>query len=140
MLLTLFLAIVTCTAVTIMMFAAVAFIQDKKMFSTAPKEFREVIKTRDKELFYCAKAIGWILMVFSLLMLIASCVIAIWDGFRCEYSFWQFFMRFELVLTIYKIYDMIYFDYFLLMKFQFFEFYFPAISALAAWICAGLTL
>ncbi len=35
MLLTLFLAIVTCAAITIMMFAAVAFIQDKKRFSAA---------------------------------------------------------------------------------------------------------
>ena len=34
MLLTIFLAIVFCVAITIMMFAAVAFIQDKKLFST----------------------------------------------------------------------------------------------------------
>ncbi|MBE5841077.1 MAG: hypothetical protein E7304_06690 [Butyrivibrio sp.] len=68
MLLTLFLAIVICAAITIMMFAAVAFIQDKKMFSSAPKEFREVIKPRDKELFYGARATGLILMAFSFLM------------------------------------------------------------------------
>ena len=131
MLLTLFLAIVTCAAITIMMFSAVAFIQDKKMFSAAPQEFREVIKPRDKELFYGARATGWILMVFSFLMIIGSCVIAIWDGFRSEYSFWQFFLRFELILTIYKIYDMICFDYFLLMKFHFFQFYFPEIEGVS---------
>ena len=94
MLLTLFLAIVTCASITIMMFSAVAFIQDKKMFSTAPQEFREVIKPRDKELFYGARATGWI-------------------------------------LTIYKIYDMICFDYFLLMKFHFFQFYFPEIEGVS---------
>ncbi|MBQ8139288.1 MAG: hypothetical protein IJ195_07540 [Lachnospiraceae bacterium] len=32
------------------------------MFSSAPKEFREVIKPRDKELFYGARATGWILI------------------------------------------------------------------------------
>ena len=37
-------------------------------------------------------------MIFSFLMIIGSCVIAIWDGFRSEYSFWQFFLRFELIL------------------------------------------
>ena len=74
MLLTLFLAIVTCAAITIMMFSAVAFIQDKKMFSAAPQ---------------------------------------------------------ELILTIYKIYDMICFDYFLLMKFHFFQFYFPEIEGVS---------
>ena len=147
---------------TMMMFAAVAFIQDKKLFSSAPKEFREVIQPRDKELFYGARAIGWILIVFSFLMIIGSCVIAVWDGFRSGYSFIRFYYRFLLILTIYKIYDMIYFDYFLLLKFHFFRFYypeiesvsrgrrygfniksqlfkllivFPTLSALAAWIC-----
>lgn len=48
MLLTIFLAIVVCAAVALMMFAAVAFIQDTKLFSSAPKEFRKVLKPKDK--------------------------------------------------------------------------------------------
>ena len=131
MLLTLFLAIVTCAAITITMFSAIAFIQDKKMFSTAPQEFREVIKPRDKELFYGARATGWILMVFSFLMIIGSCVIAIWDGFRSEYSFCQFVLRFELIFIMYNIYVIICFDYFLLMNFHFFQFYFPEIEGVS---------
>jgi len=163
MLLTIFLAIVFCVAITIMMFAAVAFIQDKKLFSSAPKEFQKVIVPRDKELFYGAKAIGWTFMVFSFLLILGVGVIAIFDGFRNSFSFWQFFTRFYLIFAIYKIYDMVCFDYFLLMKFHFFQFYFPEIesvtgerkygyniksqliklliifpaaSALAAWICS----
>ena len=163
MLITIFLAIVFCVAITIMMFAAVAFIQDKKLFSSAPKEFQEVIVPRDKELFYGAKAIGWTFIVFSFLLILGVGVISIWDGFRSGYSFWQFFLRFEVIFTVYKLYDMICFDYFLLMKFQFFQFYFPeiesvtrgrkygyniksqliklliifpAVSALVAWICS----
>ncbi len=84
------------------------------------------------------------------------------DGFRSGFSFWQFFFRFVSIFTIYKVYDMICFDYFLLMKFKFFQYYFPEVdsiytgrkygfniksqllkllvifpvaSALAAWIC-----
>ena len=163
MILTIFLAIVFCVAITLMMFAAVAFIQNKKFFSSAPKEAQAAILPRDKELFYGARAIGWVLMVFSFLMIIGIGVISIWDGFRCEFTFWQFFLRFVLIFTIYKLYDMIFFDYFLLMKFQFFQFYFPevesvysnrkygyniksqlfklliifpAASALAAWVCS----
>lgn len=165
MLLTLFLAIVFCVAITIMMFAAVAFIQDKKFFSSAPKEAVEAIKPRDKELFYGAKAIGWTLMVFSFLLILGTGVISIWDGIRSGYTFIQFFIRFYLIFAIYKIYDMICFDYFLLMKYHFFQFYFPevekvytgrkygyniksqllkllvifpAASALAAWLCSKL--
>ena len=163
MLLTIFLAIVFCVAITIMLFAAVAFIQDKKFFSSAPKEAVEAIKPRDKELFYGAKTIGWTLMVFSLLLILGTGVVSIWDGFRSGFNFIQFFLRFYLIFAIYKIYDMICFDYFLLMKYHFFQFYFPevekvytgrkygyniksqllkllvifpAASALVAWICS----
>lgn len=162
MLLTIFLAIVFCGAITLLLLSAVAFIQDTKFFSSAPKEAQEVLIPRDKELFYGARTIGWALMVFSILMILGVGIISIWDGFRSGFTFWQFFLRFVLIFTIYKLYDMICFDYFLLMKFQFFQYYFPeveevyknrkygfnirsqllkllvifpAASALAAWVC-----
>lgn len=162
MLLTIFLAIVFCVAITLMLLSAVAFIQNNKFFSSAPKEAQAILQPRDKELFYGARAIGWTLMVFSLLLIIGVGVVSIWDGFRNEFTFLQFFLRFVLIFTIYKIYDMTCFDYFLLVKFRFFQYYypevasvyngrkygyniksqllkllviFPAASALAAWIC-----
>ncbi len=162
MLLTVFLSIVVCAAVTMMLFSAVAFIQDNRFFSSAPKEARKVFIQRDKELFYGAKTIGWTLMLFSILMILGSGIIAVWDGLRSGFTFLQFFVRFVLIFTIYKAYDMVCFDYFLLLKFRFFQFYypeaenvmvgrkygfniksqllklliiFPAVSAAAAWIC-----
>lgn len=165
MLLTVFLAIVFCAAITLMLLAAVVFIQDKKFFSSAPKEAQEVIQPRMEELFFGARTIGWTLMAFSFIMILGVGVTSIWDGFRSEFTFQQFFLRFVIIFTIYKIYDMVCFDYFLLMKFKFFQYYFPevesvyegrkygyniksqllkllvifpAASALAAWICSLL--
>jgi hypothetical protein len=162
MLLTIFLAIVFCAAITLMLISAVAFIQNKKFFSSAPKEAQKVIQPRTEELFYGARTIGWALLGFSILMILGVGVISIWDGFRSGFTFWQFFLRFVLIFTVYKLYDMVCFDYFLLMKFKFFQHYFPevepvfegrkygfniksqllkllvifpAASALAAWIC-----
>ncbi len=162
MLLTIFLAIVFCAAISLMLLSAVAFIQDKKFFSSAPKEAQEALLPRDKELFYGARKIGWTLMIFSMLMILGVGIVSIWDGFRSGYTFIQFFIRFVSIFTIYKIYDMICFDYFLLMKYHFFQFYFPEVesvysgrkygyniksqllklliifpagSAMAAWIC-----
>ena len=162
MLLTIFLAIVFCAAITLMLISAVAFIQDKRFFSSAPKEAQEVIQPRDKELFYGARVIGWTLMIFSILMIAGVGILSIWEGFRSGFTFWQFFLRFVLIFTIYKIYDMICFDWFLLCRFRFFQHYFPevnsvyngrkygynirsqllkllvifpAASALAAWLC-----
>ena len=163
MLLTIFLAVVFCAAITLMLLSAVAFIQKKELFSSAPKEAREVILPREKEPFYGARTIGWALMGFSVLMILGVGTVSIWDGFRSGFGFWQFFTRFVLIFTIYKVYDMVCFDYFLLMKFHFFQHYypetqsalsgrkygfnlksqllkllvvFPAASALAAWICS----
>ena len=165
MLLTLLLAIVFCAAITLMLLSAVVFIQDKRLFPSAPKEAQAVIRPRTEELFYGARIIGWTLMAFSLLMILGVGVISIWDGFRSGFSFFQFFLRFALIFTVYKVYDMVCFDYFLLMKFKFFQHYypevgtvfegrkygfniksqllklliiFPAASALAAWICSSL--
>ena len=121
MLLTVFLSIVFCAAITLMLLSAVAFIQDKKFFSSAPKEAQEVLLQRDNELFYGARTIGWTLIVFSILMILGVGVVAIWDGFRSDYTFRQFFLRFVLIFTIYKIYDMIFFDYFLLCRYHFIQ-------------------
>ena len=165
MLLTVFLTVVFCGAITLMLLAAVAFIQKKEFFSSAPKEAQAAIQPREKELFYGARIIGWTLLAFSVLMILGVGAVAIWDGVRSEFTFWQFFFRFVFIFTVYKLYDMICFDYFLLMKFKFFQHYypevgpvyenrkygfnlksqllkllviFPAASALAAWICTLL--
>ena len=162
MLLTVFLAVVFCGAITLLLISGVAFVQDTRLFSSAPKEAQEVLKPRDKELFYGARAMGWVLMLLSVLLILGVGVISIWDGFKSGFSFIQFFQRFVLNFTIYKTYDMIFFDWFLLCKFHFFQYYypevesvyngrkygfniksqllkllviFPAASALVAWIC-----
>ena len=93
MLLTIFLAIVFCAAISLMLLSAVAFIQDIRFFSSAPKEAQAVLKPRENELFYGARIIGWTLMLFSVLMILGVGVISIWDGFRSSYTFRQFFLR-----------------------------------------------
>ena len=162
MLLTVFLAIVFCGAITLLLISAVAFVQDNRFFSSAPREAQEILKPRNEELFYGARAMGWVLIILSVLMILGVGVISIRDGFRSGFTFSGFFLRFVLIFTIYKAYDMIFFDWFLLCRFRFFQYYypevesvyngrkygyniksqllklfviFPAASALAAWIC-----
>ena len=162
MLLTLFLALVFCGAITLLLVAAIAFVQDTRFFSSAPKEARELLKQRTEEPFRGARAMGWVLIIISILMILGTGAVSIWDGFRSGYSFTGFFLRFVLIFTIYKVYDMVFFDWFLLCRFRFFQHYFPetapalenrkygfniksqllkllvifpAASALAAWVC-----
>ena len=129
MLLTIFLAIVFCAAITLLLISAVAFVQydgtNKWFFSSAPKEALELLKPKNKELFCGARTMGWVLMILSVMMILGVGVIAVWDGFRSGFSFSQFFLRFLLIFTIYKAYDMIFFDWFLLCRFRFFQYYYP---------------
>ena len=74
------------------------------------KEALEVFVPREKELFYGARAMGWVLLILGVLMILGVGVISIWDGFKSGYTFIQFFLRFVLSFTIYKAYDMIFFD------------------------------
>ena len=114
MLLTVFLAVVFCAAITLMLISAVTMIQNEKFLSSAPKEALELLKPRNEEAFSGAWKMGWVLMTISVLLILGVGVISIWDGFRNSYTFWQFFLRFVLIFTIYKAYDMIFFDWFLL--------------------------
>ncbi len=165
MLLTVFLAIVFCSAITIMLISAVVFIRDKKLFSSAPKEAQDLLIPRAEELFFGARKMGWVLMAISALMILGVGAVSVWDSFRCGFTFLQFFTRFLLIFTIYKAYDMIFFDWFLLCRFRFFQHFYPeiapvydgrkygynirsqllkllviypAVSALAAWICSSI--
>ena len=163
MLLTIFLALVFCGAITLLLVSAIAFVQDTRLFSSAPREARALLQPRKEELFHGARTMGCVMMIISVLTILGVGVISIWDGLRSDYTFRQFFLRFVLIFTIYKGYDMVFFDWFLLCRFHFFQHYFPetapalrnrrygfnlksqllkllvvfpAASALAAWICA----
>ncbi|MCR4634245.1 MAG: hypothetical protein K5648_08980 [Erysipelotrichaceae bacterium] len=167
MLLTVFLALVCCTAITLLLTAAVVFVQEIRFFSSAPKEVRALLKPRDEELFPGARPMGWVLMILSMLAIAGAFVIAVRDGLRSGFTFIHFFLRFVSILSIYKAYDMIFFDWFLLCRFHFFQYFFPetapalqdrkygfniksqllklfvvfpTLSALAAWICTLFSL
>ena len=72
MLLTIFLAIVFCASITLMLISAVV-----KLFSSAPKEAREVLVPRESELFKGARVMGWALITFSMVMILGAFVISI---------------------------------------------------------------
>ena len=145
-----------------LLWGGVGFIQDKKFFSSAPKEAIEVTPDYMPERFSGQHVVGYIMVTIAFALMGGAVVIGAWNGIKNDFTFWQFFLRFVSIFTIYKAYDMIFFDWFLLCKFRFFQHYFPetepalsdrkygfniksqllkllvifpAASALAAWIC-----
>lgn len=97
----------------LILYAGVAWIQDKRFFSSAPKENFEAILDK-KERFRGAHIIGWIIGIFAMLLFAAAIVLAAWDGIRNEFSFLKFFDCFLVMLYAMEIYDIAFFDWVLL--------------------------
>ena len=125
MLVSVILALTVPVAISLMLYSAVALIQDKRMFSSAPKDVQQAIIPRKQERFKGARALGWALFILSVLMIVFVLFYACFDGVKRNFNFLDFFVRFLIILYTYKAYDMICFDWLLLTKMHFFQHYYP---------------
>ena len=127
MVLTLLLTFICIAGVFLMLFAGVAFIQDKRFFGSAPKDELEVIQPHE-ERFPGMHILGYIIVFVAIAVIICSVIIALWDGIKRDYGFLQFFIRFVIMLEGYKIWDILFLDNYLLTKSNFFKHYYPEIE------------
>lgn len=136
---TFLLALLAIAGITLMLYSAVALVQDKRFFSYAPKEAQALLQPKP-ERFKGQHVLGWVLLIASLLMLIADFVIAVWNGVCSGFGFWQFFARFLIILYAYKAYDMVCFDWLLVTRSNFFQHYYPEIAGCEAYSKYGFNL
>ena len=90
MAITLLSALIIMAAYFLILYAGVAFIQDKRFFSSAPKENLDAIPDK-KERFRGAHVIGWIIGILAILMFAGAFVLAAWDGVKNGFGFGRFF-------------------------------------------------
>ena len=131
MLMTLLLSLIFIAAVCLLLYAAVALIQNKKLFTTAPKDIREAAVDHP-ERFRGAHVLGWKLAVISLIIMVGAFVYGGYDGVKNGFTFWQFFLRFIIMLYLWKAFDIICLDWLLLTKSHFFQRFYPETEG-----CAG---
>ena len=111
----------------LILYGAVGFIQDKRFFSSAPKENLALIPDK-KERFRGAHIIGWIIEIIAILIFIGAAVLGIWDGIRNDFGFPEFFARFLMMLYCMEIYDILFFDWVLLCHSNFFPHFYPELK------------
>ena len=121
---TLILSIILMAALFLMLFAAVALVQDKRFFTTAPKDIQAAVLEHN-EPFRGARIVGWILLIIAVLTFPTAFLYGAWDGIRYDFTFWQFAGRFWAMLYLLKAFDMICFDWLLLTKSHFFQHFYP---------------
>ena len=124
MILTLLLSLIFILSIMLMLYSAVALVQNKKLFTSAPKDIQQVIQTK-QERFKGAHLLGGFLMAVSLLGIAGAFVFGAVNGIRNGFTFLQFFARFLMMLYLYKAFDMIFIDFFLLTKSHFFQHFYP---------------
>lgn len=127
MILTIALAVVMMAGLFLMLWAAVGFIQNIKFFSSAPKEGLAVVQPKE-ERFKGQHALGWIMMIISIVLMGGALIYGAADGIRNDFSFGQFFARFARMLLLLKVYDIFFFDWYLLCRSNFFAHYFPEVK------------
>ncbi len=131
MLLAILPALVFILSVCLLMYAAVALIQDKRFFTTAPKDI-QAAALEHPERFPGAHALGWALAIISLLAMIGAFIFSGWDGVKNGFSFRQHWMRFAVMLYLWKAFDIVCLDWLLLTKLRFFQHFYPETEG-----CAG---
>ncbi len=136
---TLILSLALMAAFFLMLFAAVALVQDRRLFKSAPKDIQAAV-LEHKEPFRGAKVIGWILLIIAVLTLPAAFLYGAWDGIRHDFTFWQFTVRFWTMLYLLKAFDMICFDWFLLTKSHFYQHFYPETAGCQSYRKFGFNL
>ncbi len=121
---TLFLAFIMMAGLFLLLFAGVAFIQDKKLFTSAPKDVWEAIQPHP-ERFRGAHALGWTLGVAALMMMVGAVVYGGANGVQNHFGYWQFFGRFAVMFLLLEAFDVLFFDLFLLTHSHFYQHYYP---------------
>ena len=111
----------------LLLYGGVAFVQNKKFFSSAPKEVYDAVPDR-KERFHGAHIIGWIIIAIAFLILLGAFIVGVWDGIHNNFNFIGFFIRFLIMLYGMETFDIVFFDWVLLCHSNFFPHFYPEVK------------
>jgi len=129
MLVTLILSLVMMAGLFLMLYAAVALIQDKRLFTSAPKAVQDAVLPKP-ERFPSAHKLGWKLIILSLVLMAGSLFYAGVNGAENGFTFWQFFWRYLVMLLLLKAFDILFFDLVLLCHSNFFPRWYPEVKGI----------
>lgn len=130
MTITILAAVIMMAAYFLLLYAGVGLIQDKRFFSSAPKENLAAIPDRKAERFRGAHALGWLLGVSAIVLFLGAIILAASDGIRKDFSFLQFLARYLLMLYLVELFDIGFFDWVLLCHSNFFPHFYPELKGI----------
>lgn len=69
-------------------------------------------------------------MILALVLLGGAVIAGAYDGIQKDFGFWQFFLRFAMLLLLLKAFDILFFDWVLLCHSNFFPHYYPEVKGI----------
>ena len=131
MIVTILLSIMMMAGLFLLLLGGVGFVQDKRFFSSAPKEVCDVVPDTKPERFKGQHAVGWVMIVLAFALMGGAMVLGAWNGIANGFTFWKFAARFLTILLLLKAFDVIFFDWVLLCNagFDFFPRFYPETRA-----------
>lgn len=106
---TLLASFLVMAAYFLLLYAGIGLIQEKKFFSSAPREVFAAVPERKAERFRGAHILGWCLGILAMLLFLGAAVLAAWDGVRNGVTFGAFFTRYLVILYVMEAYDILFF-------------------------------
>ena len=70
------LTVLMCAGLFLLLWGAVGFVQDKRFFSSAPKEIQEAVQPKP-ERFAGQHVLGWCMLILALAMMLGAVVLSV---------------------------------------------------------------
>ncbi len=134
MLLTAVLSLAGCIAFFLMILGVTVTLPSPMLISFFPEDVQERLRQRvENKPMTFKRAMGWVILAAFCLFYIGIIVYGAADGLKNDYSFWQFLLRFLIIGAAMKVFDIVFFDWFILTRTSFFQHFFPETDGCKGW-------
>ncbi len=108
-LITIILTLIMCLGYFILLWGAVGFVQNKKFFSSAPKEIKDAV-TEKKERFKHQHVLGYIMLILAFILLLSPIGYQIYYSIKNDVYYWFIAIRIIIMLFGLELFDIVLFD------------------------------
>ncbi len=137
--LTILLGLVLMADLFALLWIAVALVQEKWLFTSAPKDIQQKIQQHPERIPH-QRWLGRRLLIMAAVIYVMTYIYGGYDGIIRGFSFADFFMRFLIMSYMLKAFDMVFFDWFLLTRSHFFQHYYPETEGCAGYSSFGFNI
>ena len=134
MIVTVVLSLIGCIAFFLLILGVTVTLPSPGLISFFPEDVQERLRPRvENQPMTFKRFMGWVILIAFCILYIGLFVYGASDGIKNGYLFWQFLLRFLMIGVSVKVFDIVFFDYFILTRTRFFQHFFPETEGCKGW-------